>query len=133
MVRYLEPQERMDRREHGAALGCDANACPPGQFLDDVFDVALPCRHDVGPGRVLRVDEEGRREIPVREHLRDVAQVTANLAGALLVCRIVRRHLDFASVRAKAEVMRRFLVREAHDGVAATGRLLVLVVCLDAR
>ena len=56
-------------------------------------------------------------EVAVREHLRDVLEVAANLITAFGISNVIRANIDNAAVIVELEMMGRLLMRKPHDVV----------------
>jgi len=74
--------------------------------------------HGGRTGNIFSVNQHGRVEVAIGEHLGDVVEVTPNLIAAPGVTRVVGADFDYAAVIVKFKVMGGFVVREAHYLVA---------------
>jgi len=130
VVEDLEEKEGVDGVGGGGVGSGDADRGAAGGFCEGVADLVFEAAHCGGAGRVGVVDEHGCLEVAVGEHFGDMGEVRADLVDGSFVGRVVGGDSDFAAVREKKEMMRGFLVREAHDVVAAGLHSLIVGVRL---
>ena len=130
VVEDLEEKEGVDGVGGGGVGSGDADGGAAGGFGEGVADLVFEAAHSGGAGRVGVVDEHGGLEVAVGEHFGDMGEVRADLVDGSFVGRVVGGDSDFAAVGEKKEMMRGFLVREAHDVVAAGLHSLIVGVRL---
>src|SRR6266542_876923 len=115
----LKVQELVNGLKRSGVLRRDGDRASALRRLELVSDRRLQFLHDRHAGRDLFVDEHWRVEVPLREHLRDVGQVSPDQVPAPGVRGVVHLCLDPAACGSQSEVVGGLGVVEPHDVIAA--------------
>ena len=128
MVSNLKAQKFVHGGDGVGVLRGDADARAMLGVFELVLDRFAQTLHGLRAGRILGVNQHGRGEIAGCQHLCDVTEVHANFIERGSVVGLVGLDVDGAAIGVEKEVMRGFVMGEAHDAIAALDDALVMVV-----
>ena len=128
MILNLEAQKFVHGGNGAGVFRCDADARAVLGVFQFVLNGFAQTLHGLRAGRILGVDEHGRGKIAHCKHLCDVAEVHADFIARGRVAGRVGLDVDGAAVRIENEMVGGFVMREAHDVIAAFDDALMMVV-----
>src|SRR5438552_16223231 len=131
MVRNLKAEELVYRVQRVLVVGRDGYTRTSRNLLQFPMQFSFKARHDTGAGHILAVNQHGRVEVAVGKHADNVLKVLANLPEARRIFEVVDPGFDKPTLLRENKVMRRLLMREAHDLVAMLFDRVVMILRLS--